>query len=183
MDPSFAAQLRLQLGSVQELSVDGNDHRVTRMDWFVKAFIRSSLVWFAAGIALGLAMAVHPAWVVYRPAHAHMNVVGFITMMIFGVGYQLLPRLFGHKLLSRALAIAHWWLANVGLALMVAGFMLGPHIGVRSAPITSTGGSLFAIGAFAFVYNLWRTFNAAAARHPATNAAGRSARTLTNLDE
>ncbi|HWJ40081.1 MAG TPA: cbb3-type cytochrome c oxidase subunit I, partial [Candidatus Limnocylindrales bacterium] len=106
-----------------------------------------------------------PAWVVYRPAHAHMNVVGFITMMIFGIGYQLLPRLFGHQLQSRALAIAHWWLANVGLALMVAGFILGPHIGLKSAPITSAGGSLFAIGAFAFVYNLWRTFNAAEARH------------------
>jgi heme/copper-type cytochrome/quinol oxidase subunit 1 len=77
------------------------------MEWFVKAFIRASLVWFTMGIALGLAMAVHPAWVVYRPAHAHMNVVGFITMMIFGIGYQLLPRLFGHQLQSRALAIAH----------------------------------------------------------------------------
>ena len=153
------------------------------MDWFVKAFIRASLVWFTAGIALGLAMAIHPAWVVYRPAHAHMNVVGFITMMIFGVGYQLLPRLFGHKLQSRALAIAHWWLANGGLALMVAGFMLGPHIGVRSAPITATGGSLFAIGAFAFVYNLWRTFNAADARHSPTNAPGPSARPLKTLEE
>jgi len=96
----------------------------TPMDWYVKAFIRASLLWFTGGIALGLAMAVHPAWVVYRPAHAHMNVVGFITMMVFGVGYQLLPRLFGHKIQSRALAIAHWWLANVGLALMVLGFVL-----------------------------------------------------------
>jgi len=54
------------------------------MDWYVKAFIRASLLWFTGGIALGLAMAVHPAWVVYRPAHAHMNVVGFLTMMVYG---------------------------------------------------------------------------------------------------
>ena len=51
------------------------------MDWFVKAFIRASLAWFAAGILLGIAMAFYPPWVVYRPAHAHMNVVGFLTMM------------------------------------------------------------------------------------------------------
>ena len=44
------------------------------------------------GILLGLAMAVRPGWVICRPAHAHMNVVGFLTMMVFGVGYQLLPR-------------------------------------------------------------------------------------------
>ena len=137
------------------------------MDWFVKAFIRASLAWFSAGIIFGVAMAAYPAWVIYRPAHAHMNVVGFLTMMVFGVGYQLLPRLFGFGLHSRALAIAHWWLANAGLLLMVAGFMLAPHIGARSATLTAGGGTLFAFGALAFVYNLWRTFNAADARQRA----------------
>ena len=117
------------------------------MDWFVKAFIRASLAWFALGIILGLVMAVRPAWVVYRPAHAHMNVVGFLTMMVFGVGYQLLPRLFGYGLYSRKLAIAHWWLANGGLVGMVIGFVMQPHVGTRSAPVTATGGLLFALGA------------------------------------
>lgn len=153
------------------------------MDWYVKAFIRASLLWFALGITLGLAMAIYPPWVVYRPAHAHMNVVGFITMMVFGVGYQLLPRLFGYRLHSRSLAVTHWWLANVGLALMVAGFMLGPHIGMRSALVTSSGGVLFATGAFAFVYNLWRTFNAADARQRAPSDAHPPTRTLKTLDE
>jgi cbb3-type cytochrome oxidase subunit 1 len=129
------------------------------MDWFVKAFIRASLAWFALGITLGLAIAAYPRWVAYRPAHAHMTVVGFLTMMVFGVGYQLLPRLFGAGLFSRALAIAHWWLANFGLAGMVTGFFLQPHIGARSAPVTATGGALFGLGALSFVYNLWRTFN------------------------
>lgn len=141
------------------------------MDWFVKAFIRASLAWFALGILFGLAMAAHPPWVVYRPAHAHMTVVGFLTMMVFGVGYQLLPRLFGHALFSRALAVAHWWLANVGLAGMVAGFVLAPQIGARSAPVTATGGLMFALGALGFVYNMWRTFNLADARVRARNMA------------
>jgi cbb3-type cytochrome oxidase subunit 1 len=153
------------------------------MEWFVKAFIRASLTWFAAGIALGLAMAVHPQWVVYRPAHAHMNVVGFITMMIFGVGYQLLPRLFGHQLRSRALAIAHWWLANLGLVAMTAGFMLAPHIGSRSAPLTATGGALFTAGALGFVYNMWRTFNAAEARQRARPTMGTPGKALPTVDD
>ena len=134
------------------------------MDWFVKAFIRASLAWFALGLIMGLAMASHPPWTVYRPAHAHMTVVGFLTMMVFGVGYQLLPRLFGHGLYSRKLAVAHWWLADVGLAAMVAGFFAAPHIGARSAFITAPGGYLFAFGALGFVYNMWRTFNMADAR-------------------
>ena len=56
------------------------------MDWFVKAFIRASLAWFALGILLGLAIASYPPWVAYRTAHAHMTVVGFQTMMVFCVG-------------------------------------------------------------------------------------------------
>lgn len=47
---------------------------------------------------------------------------------------------------------------------MVIGFFLQPHLGARSAPVTATGGLLFAFGALGFVYNLWRTFNLADAR-------------------
>lgn len=141
------------------------------MEWFVKAFIRASLAWFALGITLGLAIAAYPPWVAYRPAHAHMTVVGFLTMMVFGVGYQLLPRLFGHALFSRGLAVAHWWLANLGLAGMVTGFMLAPHVGASSAPVTATGGVMFALGALGFVYNMWRTFSLADARVRARNMA------------
>jgi cbb3-type cytochrome oxidase subunit 1 len=134
------------------------------MDWFVKAFIRASLVWFALGVLLGLAMAAHPPWVIYRPAHAHMVVAGFITMMVFGVGYQLLPRLFGFALHSRGLAAVHFWISNGGLAGMVVGFVLAPHVGVRGTWITSVGGLLFAAGVLIFVYNLWITFDKADAR-------------------
>lgn len=134
------------------------------MDWFAKVFIRASLLWFIAGITLGLAMAMRPAWVMYRPAHAHMNLVGFVVMMIFGVGYQMLPRFFGHPIHSRSLAVAHIWLANLGLALLVTGFILSPHIGADAVPVTASGGGLWALGAYGFVYNMWRTFDAAERR-------------------
>ena len=131
------------------------------MDPFAKVFIRASLLWFVGGITLGLAMAVHPQWVVYRPAHAHMNLAGFVVMMIFGVGYQMLPRFFGHPIHSRFLARAHVWLANLGLGALVAGFLLAPHVGSASVPVTGTGGVLWALGAYGFIYNMWRTFDAA----------------------
>lgn len=132
------------------------------MEWFIKAFIRASLLWFAAGIVLGIAMAVVPAWIVYRPAHAHMNVAGFLTMLVFGVGYQLLPRLFGHPLWSPRLAAVHLYLANLGLGGLVLGFFLGPAGGSRWLMIL--GGSVYAAGALIWVWNLWHTFNAADAR-------------------
>ena len=153
------------------------------MEWFVKAFVRSSLVWFTLGVLLGLTMAAYPPWVIYRPAHAHMNVVGFITMMIFGVGYQLLPRLFGHPLFSPRLAVSHWWVANGGLAAMVTGFVLTPHIGRSGGLVTTVGGVLFSLGAIGFVYNLWRTFNMADARQRLRAAAAERSRILKTVDE
>ncbi|HEX6316958.1 MAG TPA: hypothetical protein VFZ73_18930 [Gemmatimonadaceae bacterium] len=143
------------------------------MDWFIKAFIRASLLWFAGGILLGVAMAIVPGWVIYRPAHAHMNVVGFLTMLVFGVGYQLLPRLFGHPLHSNRLAIAHLYLANLGLAGIVAGFFAQPQAVSLGRMLTASGGVLFSAGALFWVWNLWHTFNAADARQRARAQSGR----------
>ena len=65
------------------------------MEWFVKAFVKASLVWLALGVTLGVAMAAYPAWIIYRPAHMHMVLLGFVTMMIFGVAST-----FGYRALS-----------------------------------------------------------------------------------
>src|SRR5688572_13611784 len=129
------------------------------MEWFVKAFLKASLTWLGLGVTLGLAMAVHPAWAVHRTAHLHMNLLGFVSMMIFGVAYHVIPRFTGHALHTRRLATLHWWVANMGLALMVAGFMTlqGPRT-LRTI-LLAGGGSLSAIGAYLFIYNIWRTID------------------------
>lgn len=129
------------------------------MDWFVKAFIRASLAWFAAGVSLGLAMTVYPAWTVYRTAHLHMNLLGFVSMMIFGVAYHVIPRFSGNPLESPRLAVVHWWLANVGLATFVLGLMLLPNtmFATPARVVVAVGGLLSTAGAYTFVYNLWRT--------------------------
>ena len=133
------------------------------MDWFVKWFIKAALTWLGLGVTLGVAMAAHPLWIIYRPAHVHMNLLGFVTMMIYGVGYHVMPRFFGHPLHSRRVGAVHWWLSNIGLALMVAGFLMAPHFGPRSIPVLATGGTLSALGAFAFIFNIWRTIDGPAA--------------------
>src|SRR5688500_12433914 len=133
------------------------------MDWFVKRFVQSALVWLGLGVTLGVAMAVFPLLVIYRPAHMHMNLLGFVTMMIFGVGYHVIPRFFGHKLRYRALAGSHWWVSNLGLTLMVVGLALRPHTGARLLPVVAVGGTLSALGAFFFIVNMWRTMDGPAA--------------------
>jgi len=127
----------------------------------VKGFVKASVVWLALGVTLGVGMAAHPVWVVYRPAHAHLNLLGFVTMMIYGVAYHVIPRFTGHALYSRRLAGWHWWASNAGLLLMVVGFLLRPHRAAAAAatPLLAVGGTLGALGAYAFAYGLWRTID------------------------
>jgi cbb3-type cytochrome oxidase subunit 1 len=131
------------------------------VEWFVRAFMRASLVWLALGVTLGVVMAVHPAWRVFRTAHLHMNLAGFVTMMIFGVAYYVIPRFFGQPLHSRWVAFGQWWLSNLGLGGMVAGFMMQAYAVPGWTVLLVTGGLLQAAGAYAFVYNIWYTIGAA----------------------
>ena len=141
------------------------------MDWFARAFVKASLGWLALGVTLGVAMAVHPPWTVHRPAHVHMNLLGFVTMMIYGVAYHVLPRFTGHPLHSRRLAGWHWWASNVGLALMVAGFAWRAATGTHGGALLAVGGVLGALGAYAFAYGMWRTIDGPAGMRRAAERA------------
>ncbi|MBV9881032.1 MAG: cbb3-type cytochrome c oxidase subunit I [Gemmatirosa sp.] len=137
------------------------------MEWFVKAFLKASLAWLALGVTLGVAMAAHPAWTVYRLAHVHMVLLGFVTMMIYGVAYHVIPRFAGQPLHRRGAAGAHWWTSNAGLALMALGFCVRVHAPALGTPLLAVGGTLSALGAYAFVYLIWRTLDGAAPRRQA----------------
>ena len=144
------------------------------MTWFVKAFLKASLAWLALGVSAGVAMAVHPVWTVYRLAHVHVLLLGFVAMMIFGVAYHVIPRFVGFPLHRPALAGAHWWLANVGLLFTAGGFVvrvLAPTVGTV---VLATGGALSAIGAYVFVYLMWRTIDGPAQMRAAAERAARA---------
>lgn len=128
------------------------------MDWFVRAFVKAALTWLGIGVTLGIAMAVHPPWTIHRAAHMHINLLGFISMMIFGVAYHVIPRFAGHPLRSPRLAAAHWWIANLGLALLAGGLIARPYLGAGQL-ILIAGGLLSAFGAYAFIANLWMTID------------------------
>lgn len=55
--------------------------------------------------------------------HGHMMLLGFVLMTIYGVGLHVIPRFGGYPLRSERVANVQFWLANVGLPLMVAGWV------------------------------------------------------------
>ena len=148
------------------------------MEWFVRWFLKASLAWLTLGVTLGVCMAAHPAWTVYRPAHVHMVLLGFVTMMIYGVAYHVIPRFAGFPLHSRRAAGCHWWISNAGLLLMVAGFAARAAGAAVGTPLLAAGGALSAAGAYTFAYVVWRTIDgprplreAAARAHAAVHGA------------
>lgn len=131
------------------------------MQTFVRWFLRMSLVWLGTGMLLALGMAFDPARVpLLRLAHAHALFAGFVSGMIFGVAYHVLPRFSGRPLESPRLATLHLWLANLGVAGIVGGWLSAGALPGGWSWIHRAGAVCFAAGAALFIYNIWKTLEA-----------------------
>jgi len=134
------------------------------MDKTTVLFIKASMVYFLVGSAMGLIMVVWPEGIVhYRSVHAHLNLLGWMSMMVYGVGYHILPRFSGRPLYSLSMARAQFWLANIGLVGMVFSW---PFVSRDIAiGVSKTALAIFslveAISVFLFVYNIWKTIKTA----------------------
>jgi hypothetical protein len=111
------------------------------MDRYTKGFVVAALVYFFLAAVLGIWMGGTDGagWVKF--AHVHFNLLGFMSMMIYGVGYFILPRFNGRTLRWPSWVPIHFFLANIGLIGMVAtvperpstGFILFSALSVISA--------------------------------------------------
>lgn len=89
------------------------------MDRYTKGFVVASLVYFFLAAVLGIWMGGRaPGWVHF--AHVHFNLLGFMSMMIYGVGYFILPRFNARTLHWPSWVPVHFYVANLGLIGMVA---------------------------------------------------------------
>ena len=132
------------------------------MESFTTGFLRASLLWLVTGASLGVAMAMHPTWAIYRTAHLHLLLLGFVTMMISGVAYHVFPRFSATPLHSPRLARVHLVLANVGVAAMALGFAWRLHDPVPGGVVLGAGATASAAGAYLLAWNLWKTLDRAA---------------------
>lgn len=123
-------------------------------------FIKMSLIYLALGATLGGLFLVYPRLLGLKFAHVHFNLLGFLSMMVFGVAYHILPRFQGKPLYSDRLADVHFWLANIGLLGLVlfdAAKAYGstlPH----TIPLALSGTAMV-VSVYLFVANMWLTFS------------------------
>jgi hypothetical protein len=86
--------------------------------WFLSVAVLQALVGMGVGIFMGITGDYTLA-----PAHAHNNLLGWVSMAIFGLYYALVP-----DVAARRLPMVHFWLAlaanivfPLGIGLVVTG--------------------------------------------------------------
>lgn len=90
--------------------------------------------------------------------HAHINLLGWLSMMVFAVAYHVLPRFSGRALHSERLADTHVVLANIGLIGLMISWPLSHYNRTPMVQLIFTGAAIcYATGAYIFVYNILKT--------------------------
>ena len=113
-----------------------------------KNFLRASLVYFLIAAILGtvmISMKSYPAQLLFT--HVHLNLLGWMSMMIFGVGFHILPRFTGRPLAYPRIGNLQFYLANIGLVGLVCFRPIHPLVEIFA------GIEVIAIGLF--VVNMW----------------------------
>jgi len=72
-------------------------------------WIKIASIYFVLGIALGIYMGVNENFTL-RPVHAHLNLLGWVSLALFGLIYQQFPQIAATKL-----ARVQFWMHNIGL--------------------------------------------------------------------
>ena len=126
------------------------------MERVIVWYLRMSVIYFVLGVVIGFLLLLWPDDALYYiPVHVHLNLLGFMSMMIYGVGYHILPKFSGAFIHSPRIMKIQFWIANAGLIGMAISwpFML---MGESGVPLIISS-SLTVVAAVLFAYNMLKT--------------------------
>jgi cytochrome c oxidase cbb3-type subunit 1 len=128
------------------------------MDKYAKAFVKWSLIYLGVGTIFGLLMIFLPdARFTMTRIHVHILLLGFMAMMIYGVGYHILPRFMGRPVYSHRLGNVQVWLANITLLGLSFSWILEATVGGFWHYLTILFGMGQGAAIFVFIVNLWKS--------------------------
>jgi len=115
------------------------------------AFIKVASVYLLIGVSLGLYMGISEKFE-YTAVHAHVNLLGWATMGLFGLIYYYFPRAGDSKL-----GKAHFWLHNIGALALILGmvFFASGNEGL-ALPLAISGAILVIIATLVFLVNVFQ---------------------------
>ncbi|MBI4653801.1 MAG: hypothetical protein HY752_02235 [Nitrospirae bacterium] len=121
------------------------------MESIIVWYLRMGLFYFVVSAMIGVHMLVWPETSGYFiRVHAHLNLLGFMSMMIYGIGYHILPKFSGVPVYSPKIVKIQFWLGNAGLIGMAISWPLDSNPFFRLTLVISALLSLLAVALFAF---------------------------------
>jgi cytochrome c oxidase cbb3-type subunit 1 len=128
------------------------------MDKYAKAFVKASLIYLGIGVIMGIEMLIWPdVKFTHARVHVHLLLLGFMAMMIYGVGYHILPRFMGRPVYSHRLGNFQVWVANITLVGLSVSWILEARIGGVWHYLAILFGIGQAVAIFIFIFNLWKS--------------------------
>lgn len=117
-------------------------------------FIKVSTIYFLIGITFGIYIGVADQFQ-FSSAHAHINLLGWVSLAIIGAIYHLFPEAGENKL-----AKGNFWLMMLGVPLLTFAMVLF-RMGMEefAGPMSGVGGILILIGVLVFVVNIMLNVN------------------------
>src|SRR5512143_4361883 len=128
------------------------------MDRFVKGFIAMSIIYLGIAAVLGIVMLCNQNVMALKFVHSHLNMLGWVSMMIYGVGYHILPRFMGRPVYSNKIGETQFYLGNISLIALLVFYTLNvfsPRDLYRT--LTMLSGAVQALTIFLFFYNMLMT--------------------------
>lgn len=113
------------------------------------AFLRLGVLALIIGVSLGMWMGANEDFTL-RPIHAHINLVGWASMMIMGFFYRLLPQAAGR------LAWVQLGVFTLGFILMMTGLSAMLLGNATLLPLLMAGELLTGLGILMFAVILFR---------------------------
>ncbi len=128
------------------------------MDRFVRNFIIVSIVYLGAASVLGVCMLWNESLLSIKFVHSHLMLLGWVSMMIYGVGYHVLPRFSGRPLRYPKIGELQFWTANIGLIGMLLFYALQVYNQSQAFKMVSVAfGGVEVFSIVLFLYNMLAT--------------------------
>ena len=128
------------------------------MDRFVRNFIIVSIFYLGAASVLGVCMLWNESLLSLKFVHSHLNLLGWVSMMIYGVGYHVLPRFSGRPLKYPKMGELQFWTANIGLIGMLLFYAIEVYNPSQAYKMSSVAfGAVEVFSIVLFLYNMLAT--------------------------
>ncbi len=144
-------------------------------------FLKASLIYFVIGVTMGAIITVTPIYdfvvlsKLFERAHAHINLIGWVSLSIIGFIYYLVLGNLGKPMYSERLGNMGFWLINIGILSEFIVLLMG---GYAQASLFQAGNPIAALAStlpydmliiiFAFImligfyisaYNIYKTMS------------------------